>query len=86
MAEAERDGDDIVLRLSPYEAVVIQVLMGLAISGPDSDVEMYGHSNEIFWALEDHLHDPDAEDYWNRVYDSLDGDALNYSFTKETDG
>ena len=85
MAEATRVGDDIVLRLSPYEAAVVQVLMGAAISPPGSDVEMYGHSNEVFWALEDHLHDPGTEDYWNRVYDAL-GDAFGYVFRRRTDG
>ena len=85
MAEAARDGDDIVLRLSPHEAAVVQVLVGAAIAPPGSDVEMYGHTNEVFWALEDHLHDPEIEDYWNRVYDALGG-VFGYRFTRETDG
>ena len=36
-------------------------------------------------ALEDHLHDPEIEDYWNRVYDALGG-VFGYRFTRETDG
>lgn len=81
MAEATRIGDEIVLRLSPYEAAVVQAVLGAAISPPGSDVEMYGHTNEVFWALEDHLHDPEIEEYWNRVYDAL-GDVFGYVFKK----
>lgn len=85
MAEATRDGDDIVLRLSPHEAVVIQVLVGAAVPGADTDTELYGYANDLFHELEDHLHDPGVEDYWNRVYDAL-GEEFEYSFKKETDG
>jgi hypothetical protein len=85
VAEATRDGDEIVLRLSPHEAAVVQVLVGAAIPRPDSDPEMYGYASNIFHELEDHLHDPGVEDYWNRVYDALGG-VFGYSFKKETDG
>jgi hypothetical protein len=86
MAEANRDGDEVTLKLSVDEAILVQVMVGMTSTQRANDYQ--NRAGDVFQALEEVLdRSADEKRRWSQTFDAScdDGWQPTIRFTGEID-